>query len=226
MKTIRRLLACLLATLMLLSLTACSGLTDVLVEESVTTLVQGNLDVLYLGKVTDDYLESTVSTKEECLQLYEEGLGMEADFFASYFGIEYFTDELRNKVIDLYRDIYSHSNYTVGAASRVDDTTAVVMLEVQPIDLFVQLTDQAETLLADFYAKYTQDVVDAMTSAEYVAYDAEWAETIIAACRQLLPNVSYEETKSIAVQVLLQDEVWSISNDSMGEIDSVIIAYP
>ena len=65
-----------------------------------------------------------------------------------------------------------------------------------------------------------------MTSAEYVAYDAEWAETIIAACRQLLPNVSYEETKSIAVQILLQDEVWSISNDSMGEIDSVIIAYP
>lgn len=226
MKTLRRLLACTLAALMLLSLTACSGLTDALVEESATILVQGNLDVLYLGKVTDEYLESTVSTKEECLQLYEEGLGMEADFFASYFGIEYFTDDLRNKVIDLYRDIYSHSNFTVGAASCVDDTTTVVMLEVQPIDLFVQLTDQAETLLADFYAKYTEDVVNAMSAAEYVAYDAEWAETLIAACRLLLPNVSYEETETIPVQVVLQDEVWSIANDSMSEIDTVIIAYP
>ena len=104
MKTIRRLLACLLATLMLMSLTACSGLTDVLVEESVTTLVQGNLDVLYLGKVTDDYLESTVSTKEECLQLYEEGLGMEADFFALDLKLYLNTHPDDERALEMFRE--------------------------------------------------------------------------------------------------------------------------
>lgn len=225
MKQLRRALACLLAMLMIVSATAC-GVVDSALEESMANLVQGNLDCIYLGKVTKDYAESVDSTVEECLADYEAGLEVEAQYFANYFDIEYYTDDIKAKLIDLYREIYSYSNFTVGAASRLDDSTIVVKVDVKPIDIFAQLTDQSDVLLADFYNKYTQDVVDAMSDAEYQAYDKEWAETLINACKKLLPNVGYEESVSLAMQVVLEDDAWVFADESMGDIDNEIIYYP
>ncbi|MBR5217334.1 MAG: hypothetical protein IKV68_03130 [Oscillospiraceae bacterium] len=225
MKQLRRILVCLLVALVIASTTACS-IVDSALEDSMANLVQGNLDCIYLGKVTKDYAESVNSTVDECLADYKTGLEMEAEYFANYFDIEYYTDDVKTKLIDLYREIYSHSSFTVGAASRLDDTIIVVKVDIKPIDIFAQLTDQSDVLLADFYNKYTQDVVDAMTDAEYQAYDKEWAETLISACKKLLPNVGYEESVSLAVQVILQDDAWVIADESMGDIDTEIIYYP
>lgn len=226
MKYIKKLAALALAALMLLSMSACSAVVDKATELQMANLVQGNMDELYLGKFDPKYLESVNSTAEEAKAYYEDGLAAEADFFAYYFGIEYFTDDLKAEVIDLYREIYSHSNYTVGAASRLDENTVVVKVDIQPIDVFAQMTEDYEDYMADFYAKYTQDVVEAMDDAAYQAYDAEWADLVIGLCREKLANVGYEETVSLAVQVVLQDEIWRISDDSMTDIDTQMIAYP
>ena len=65
-----------------------------------------------------------------------------------------------------------------------------------------------------------------MDEAEYQAYYAHWAQEIINLCREALPNLGYEETKSLAVQVVLENNLWKISDDSMATIDQAIIAYP
>lgn len=226
MKQMKNFLALALAALMILSLTACSGLTDKATELQMTALVQGNIDELYLGKFDADYLKSVNSTEEEAKTFYEEGLAAEAEYFAYYFGIEFLTDDLKTRLMDLYREIYSHSSYTVGAASTLDETTVVVKVDVQPIDIFVQVLDSIEDHVADFHAKYTQDVVDAMDDAAYQAYDAEWADLVIDLVEQKLQTIGHEETTSLAVQVVLQDETWRISDDSMTNIDTAMITYP
>ena len=146
--------ALLLTLVMVLSLAGCSSaLGGKLQEEQAIALVQGNIDEIYLGKFDEDYMEAVGSTEADCQANYENGLDLEAQFFANYFGIEYFTDDIREKVIALYRDIYSHSSYTVGSASKLDDNTIVVKMDVQPIDLFVQVTDTFQDDMADFYAQ-------------------------------------------------------------------------
>ena len=52
MKQMKNFLALALAALMILSLTACSGLTDKATELQMTALVQGNIDELYLVSLT------------------------------------------------------------------------------------------------------------------------------------------------------------------------------
>lgn len=226
MKQMKKLLALALAALMILSLTACSGLVDKATELQMAALVQGNIDELYLGKFDADYLKSVNSTEEEAKAYYEDGLATEAEYFAYYFGIEFFTDDLKAELMDLYREIYSHSSYTVGAASTLDDTTVVVKVDVQPIDIFVQVVDGFEAYAADFYAKYTSDVVEAMDDAAYQAFDAEWAKLVLDRCYEKLETIGHEETTSLAVQVVLQDEIWRISDDSMADIDTAMITYP
>lgn len=226
MRKMKKGIALLLALLMVLSLCACSAVADKFNETRMTALVQGNLDELYLGKFDPDYLESINSTEEDAKAYYEDGLAAEADFFAYYFGIEYFTDDLRAEVIDLYRQIYSHSSYTIGAASRLDENTIVVKVDIQPIDLFTQVHEGFESYMADFYAKYPSDVVAAMDDAAYVAYDAEWAGLVIDLCREKLTTIGHEETVSLAVQVVLEDDYWRISDDSMSQVDERMITYP
>ena len=66
----------------------------------------------------------------------------------------------------------------------------------------------------------------AAVDAAYQAYDAEWADLVIDLVEQKLQTIGHEETTSLAVQVVLQDETWSISDDSMTNIDTAMITYP
>ncbi|MBE6940293.1 MAG: hypothetical protein E7457_05695 [Ruminococcaceae bacterium] len=223
----KRISAFFLALSLALGLCGCSAaLGDRLLEQQAIALVQGNVDELYLGKFSEEYMESVGSTEEECLANYKDGLAIEAEYFAGYFGIEYLTDEIEKAIISLYHDIYSHSSYTVGSASKLDDNTVVVKMEVQPIDLFVQVLETFQEDMADFYAQYPSEMVDAMDEAAYQAYDAHWAQEVIALCRKALPNLGHEQTVTLTVQVVLTDDYWQISDASMADINEAIITYP
>lgn len=66
-----------------------------------------------MGKFDPDYLELVDITENEAEETYLDGLSVEAEYFTNYFGIEYVTDELEADIIDLYKDIYAQSKYTV-----------------------------------------------------------------------------------------------------------------
>lgn len=226
MKLWKKVLALALAAAMALSLCACSAVLNKLNEERMIALVQGNLDELYLGKFDEDYLASVSSTPEDAQLYYEDGLSSRAELFEYFFGIEFPTDEMHKEITELCRQIYSNAKYTVGAASQLDENTVVVKVDVDPIDIYVQMVDDIEAEMADFYAKYPDSVVSAMDDAAYMAYDAEWARGIIDLCRKKLDTLSYGDPASVAVQVTLVDDIWCISEDSMTDIETAIITYP
>lgn len=63
----RRLLCLLLSAAALLSLAACtSPLEEKLWEILTPTLVQGDLDALYLGEFNENYLDLTGASEEDC----------------------------------------------------------------------------------------------------------------------------------------------------------------
>lgn len=195
--------------------------------KSVTILVQGNVDELYLGKFNKDYMDLIGTTEAECEQNYLDGLETEAEYFAYYFDIEYMSDQLKADIIDLYKEIYSHSRYTVGDASKLDDDTYAVKMDIYPIDVMDQVTDAIYDGAMDWFLdKYTEEDVEAMTDEEYEVYDEEWAYGIIDIVREQLPNLGYMDAETIVVQVVRgSDNIWTISDNDMGTIDEYILYY-
>ncbi|MBO4853832.1 MAG: hypothetical protein J5482_01635 [Oscillospiraceae bacterium] len=226
----KRMLAVILAAVLALGLIAC-GATDSQkepsMEELAALLVQGNLDEIYLGKVSQEYLDLIGSTEEDARETYEEGLSYEAEYFADYFDIDVLSDPLKEQIMDLYREIYSHVRYTVGNASKLDENTYVVKVDVEPINVMELAMDAEDTATADFFAKYADVDVESMTDEEYEAYDAEWAQAVIATVQAQVPVLAYKPGVSLAVQVVRGDDgAWQISDSDMGDLDEQMIYYP
>ena len=156
----RRLLCLLLSAAALLSLAACtSPLEEKLWEILTPTLVQGDLDALYLGEFNENYLDLTGASEEDCQSAYEQNLSLSADIFARCFGITNLTDDLRSEVEDLYREIYARAHYSVVGAVQIDETHYTVTVNVEPMDFFTPVLDGFDDAMAGFRARWI-DYVD------------------------------------------------------------------
>lgn len=213
---------CLIAVLTL-ALTACGSSGSP--EERARTLVQGNMDELYLDNASDAYLELVDSTREASHEDYLAGLESEVEFFAYYFDINNLTEEMKSDLIDLYQQIYAKAKYTVGEASKLDNNTYAVKLTISPLNIFELVWDDSDRLTA-FFDKYENVDVDAMTDEEFAAYDKEWAETIIALCWEKLPEMGYMDDQTMALQITKDsDDYWGIDEDDFYDMDEMIIYY-
>lgn len=237
MKNVKRQAVVLLLILCtMLSLTACGGSNE---AEDVTTLVQGNIDVIYLGKYDSEYLDMVGATEKEAEQDYLDGLEVEAEYFANYWGIveasygeSYFDldESFRNRIIEMYRKIYSNSKYEIQPATKQDDGSYTVKVLIEPIDIMEQAVEMYENdeyaPLNDFWAKYEQVDFSTMSDEDYMAYTHEYGEVIVQMVEELIPNLGYKEQKSQVIQVEEIDGVKIINDDDWGIFDTYVIYYP
>ena len=218
MKKIKSALALLMAAVMCLSMAACGSSF----EDNVAVLVRGNLNEIYLGQYDEDYMKLVNTTAEDCEANYLSGIEMEAEFFVNYFNIE-----LIEEIEELYKDIYSHSKFTVNEPSKLDEDTYAVKLQISPIDIVQLVDDNWDEGMAEFYDKYAESDTSTMTDEEYQTFDADWARAIIDMFYEQMPNLGYKEEQSIAIQITRgEDDVWTISDNDMVSIDELIIYYP
>lgn len=236
MKKIKKSVTALLTSLcVLLGLSAC-GNTGI---ETATLLVQGNIDVIYQGKYDDEYLNLVGSTKADAEADYLDGLAVEAEYFAYYWGIvdadygdeyEDLDESFRDELVELYRDIYSHSKYEVMDAVKQEDGSYTVKVLVEPIDIMekayeLYVNDEYEPL-NEFWDKYADADFSSWTDEDYMDYTHEYGETIVQLVRDQLANVGYKDQKSQAIQVEKVDGVLQINEDDWGIFDSYVIYYP
>ena len=226
MRSFKRVLLAALAAIMLFSLCAC-GLPFGDMSETMQKLVQGNLDEIYLGVYSEEFMKLVNATEAECEQIYQESLEAEAEFFGRYFNVEYMTDEIEQEIIELYKEIYAYSNFTVGEASKLDDNTYAVKLTVAPINIVELVDENWDMGMAAFYEKYAEADLEAMTEEEYMEFDADWTRAIIQMFYDNMDDISYNEEEAMAVQVVKDsDGLWVISDSDMSKIDALIIYYP
>ena len=225
MKMIRRGAVLVLICLMLLGTMACKALPTR--AEQFSALVKGNLDEIYLGRVNDDYLKFTGSTPEDVAASYESSLQQEATFFCGYFSISHPTDQVTAEVVELFRQIYANASYTVGKATRVDGDTYTVAVTVQPLNIMEAVIQDHDAALADFYAKYADVNKWDLSGQELAAYEADWAEAIIAMVRGRLAHITYRDTQTVDVRVTqLEDGTWQMDAEDLQNLDSLILYYP
>ena len=195
----RRLLCLLLSAAALLSLAACtSPLEEKLWEILTPTLVQGDLDALYLGEFNENYLDLTGASEEDCQSAYEQNLSLSADIFARCFGITNLTDDLRSEVEDLYREIYA------------------------------PVLDGFDDAMVGFRARWIDYVdVSRMTDEQYAAFELDWAQSVLAWCRRNLDGITYLPVQTVEISVTQDgDGLWSTDADSMQAFDEAVLYYP
>lgn len=214
------------AAVLTAGLAACGGVT----KDDATVYVKGQIDSTYLGQYNEDYLKLMDMTEAEAAEDYEWNLGAEADWFMDFASI-YPSDETKEKVVELYKEIYAKCKYTVQPASKLDNGNFAVEVLVEPMDLMVQFQNTADldTVWTEVTASggiTSDEQINAMSDAEYEALEARYADKVIALVRGLLPDVGYETEQSCIIQLKLNDEnVYEMVGTDWQNLDGMMIDY-
>lgn len=218
---IKAYLAVLLCCLLCLGLGGCGGFD----ADDAAALVQGNIDVVYQGEYTEEYLAQVEMTAEEADAVYQDALLTEAEYFAEIFDVdtELAGDEVTAKIVELYRQVYAASRYEVGAVSKNGDAYAVEVT-VYPVDVFRRFIEEdSEAFMQAWRAK--------LTTAEFVGktqqeIEALWAADLLAAVTKRVDTLGYLEPQVISMRVAVDsDGHYAIADDDWNLIDDVLIAY-
>ncbi len=214
-----------IVALFLLLLVGCSGdKTDFPAAQ----LLQGNLDLIYQGVYSPEYLEMTNLSEEQAQTAYENALATEAETFAEYFDIdkEMLSEATQSRIIELYRQIYAKSSYEIGAAAKDNGETESysVQLTVNPLDIIQNfMNEDSEAFIAAWQARLDSGEFD---GADAATRNEAWTLAIINLLEARLDSIGYLDAETIVVHISQNaDGEFAINSDDFAAIDKLIIKY-
>ena len=238
MKTFQRIMALAAAAVMALSLTACrdGGLSP----DDAKKCVQVELDTTYKGDFKGFKEFYSNVTDDDAKEQYDANIEGEADYFFSIAGCV--DPEDQSSIVEpsemqlfrarsLYKQIYAKSDYTVASASKQDDGTFSVKVNIKPLNILNLVVDNMEEHFADFTAKYDALDLEAMSDEDFLnwyrtVYAPDYYDTLLDLLEAQIPNIGYEEERSIVVQVQQsEDKSLFISTDDLRNLDNLIMDY-
>ena len=207
MKTLKKALVTgLVAVMMVVNLAGCG-------KFDAAAYVESCLDLLTKGE-TEQYMKMTGRSKEQAESDYESNIDAmmtEMDQFN-------LSDELSNSYRQLFKDVYA--KYTVKDAEKMDDKDGYyVTVEIEQMtglfngiqeELMTEFTEWANSFDADTYP-----TEDEMYEQMYqMMYDLMSAR---------LDSITYNDPQEVVVEVIGEDNVYSISDGSMTELDEALL---
>ena len=222
MKKIMKWLALsLIVCVMAVSLTGCSVTFDA------SAFIKGNLDSLYLGYVSAEFLEIVSDTEESLKQIHETTLRVEAEYFFNFFDIveDFIPPDMIDEVIDMYRQIYSNAKYEIGEATQTGDDY-LVDVTVYPLDIIQIVLDDFDDFMTEWYDRQEFGVFEDLSVEEF---ETLWAREVISLVRGRVGVIGHLESETISVRIVSQSSngsnFYTISEDDMRRIDALIITY-
>ena len=226
MKFFHRITALLLAGVMALGLAACSSVTP----EDAETYIQGLLDASYLGQYNQEYLDLADITEEESrTEDYEWNTAAEAEILREYLAIQS-TDASIQQSVDLIKEIYAHSKYSVTGASKLEDGSYAVTVSIQPMDILIRYQNQTDvneiwmTVLAE-HGVMDQAALDAMSDEEYMALEDIYASAVLDGIQALVPEMGYGPEQSVVLQLQLEGNTYTLVGTDWQHLDGMMIDY-
>ena len=209
MKTLKKALVTgLVAVMMVVNLAGCG-------KFDAAAYVESCLDLLTKGE-TEQYMKMTGRSKEQAESDYESNIDAmmtEMDQFN-------LSDELSNSYRQLFKDVYAKAKYTVKDAEKMDDKDGYyVTVEIEQMtglfngiqeELMTEFTEWANSFDADTYP-----TEDEMYEQMYqMMYDLMSAR---------LDSITYNDPQEVVVEVIGEDNVYSISDGSMTALDEALL---
>ena len=209
MKTLKKALVTgLVAVMMVVNLAGCG-------KFDAAAYVESCLDLLTKGE-TEQYMKMTYCSKEQAESDYESNIDAmmtEMDQFN-------LSDELSNSYRQLFKDVYAKAKYTVKDAEKMDDKDGYyVTVEIEQMtglfngiqeELMTEFTEWANSFDADTYP--TED--EMYEQVYQMMYDLMSAR---------VDSITYNDPQEVVVEVIGEDNVYSISDGSMTELDEALL---
>jgi len=219
----------LLAAALTLGLSACgqdTASTKGFTERDAEVYIDGLIQENYLGQAVPDYLELVDIREEDVEELYDSVLDTDVEYFLYMYDIDYPTDELREEIKDLYREIYRYTKYDIVSAAAQEDGSFAVKLTVYPIDIVQTVNEHMNIATKEFYEKYPQEDLNSMRDEEYEKVDGEWARLILDLYQDALKEIGNMTEQSLTVQVEEgSDGLYAINSDDFARLDALIVDY-
>lgn len=209
MKTLKKALVTgLVAVMMVVNLAGCG-------KFDAAAYVESCLDLLTKGE-TEQYMKMTGRSKEQAESDYESNIDAmmtEMDQFN-------LSDELSNSFRQLFKDVYAKAKYTVKDAEKMDGQDGYyVTVEIEQMTgLFNGIQEELMTELTEWANSFDEDTYpteDEMYEQMYqMMYDLMSAR---------VDSITYNDPQEVVVEVIGEDNVYSISDGSMTELDEALL---
>ena len=137
--------------------------------------VRGLINLTFLGQFDEDYLKLVDSDEAESQENYDGNLDVDADNFAYYYAIDTVSDDLREQIRQLYKDMYAKSKFEVKDAVKADSTTYSVEVVIEPLDIYQRVDSVLEDTMTAFSEQYFiehPEVLESSGEPGDPAYDA------------------------------------------------------
>ena len=215
---------CALALGLMVLLTACAQQSGAGFDAG--AYVAGLLNATYLGEFDPDYLEMVGLTEAEAQQEYANGIHTEVGNFYTAYNIETSTDELHEGIEKLYYEIYSHTSLTVTGVESQANGSFLVTVEVEPIDIVRQVHEDFGEVQEKFWSRYPEEIQNTMTTEEYAAFDAAWAQLVLGLYQDKLPTIGHLPARTVMLRVERDRQgYYSINSEDFLALDELVIAY-
>lgn len=205
-----------------------AGFTGCFLSFDAAKFVKGDLDSTYLGVINDDYLDIVVNTRDEILEIYEQGLQTEVEYFCEYFDIDEssLTVEIKNEMTEMYRKIYKSSKYEIGETKK-DGSRYEVSITIYPIDIFQKVSDEDfDSFITVWEQRAENGEFNEMDDDEF---ELLWAREIIDIVNARINDIGHLEPETISVTIAEEKmddgRFYTINESDLTKIDELIIQY-
>ncbi len=194
-------MACFLIASMMFVLTGCGKKFDA------SRYVKGCLDASTKGVFTD-YCDMTNSTEEEVKEQYETRMSTELE---SMIGSITMTDEMKQRYLSIYKQIYSNCKYEVGEAKEGRDQSYTVPVKVCRLNIFKSALDETQQRLQQRMEEMIRNKQPTSTELTMQAY----VEILAGVFEEKLQNPEYgaEETVTVSVVVNSDSDEYKIADE-------------
>lgn len=218
LKKLRPLLTTGLLALALFALVACGGF-------AAKALLQGNLDLIYLGTHDQDYLDSVQISEADADAAYNDSIAAATQHFCDSFDTDWasLSEASQQKITDVYKQIYQHSKYELGDATK-EGNVYTVPLTVYPMDIMQKFAEEdIDAFITDWQQRMDAGEFNLATSEELTE---TWAGTIIDLLSQRVDAIGYLEPVVINVRIAPDETgAYAINADDFQEVDRAILPY-
>lgn len=174
--------------------------------------VRSCLELVTKGE-TAAYMKATKSTKEEALAVYNA----EVKNFVDQLAGQGMPETLNEKYTEFFKKALAATKYEVGQAVETKDKGFEVDVTVEPLNnLLTNMESVMEPIMED-YAKKNPDKLTDEKAVMEVVYS-----TILDELNKRLATPTYGEKKTIKAKVTLKDKVYTLAEESLEEIGSLL----
>lgn len=213
----KKLLLSCFATVFLLLTTACSP------SFNHADYVKGILQNKYYGDSTL-YLKNTDTSEENAQTEYEQGIKKQIDnFFSNILLCETknIDEDVYQSALTLYKELFKNVKFEVGEATEIDENKYTVTITLEPLLTISNAADDISKMFLEELNNW-----DDKNDTDMKQLDNSTAKHAIELIQSHVDDISYGPAEKLDIIVSKDsDGKWSIAEEDLAEVDSIVISY-